>query len=142
MIEEVSAGGIVVFGNTILLLRKFNGDYVLPKGRVEAFESLNQAAIREVFEESGARVTIIKYLGKISYEFMRNSNDGQKIRKIVHWYLMKSRDMNCKPQKNEGFIAAHFVPFERALSMARYDDERRVIKKAIEEISYHGYHLT
>ena len=35
MIEEVSSGGVVIFGNTILLLKKFNGDWVLPKGRVE-----------------------------------------------------------------------------------------------------------
>jgi len=31
MIEELSAGGVVFFRNTILLLKKFNGDYVLPK---------------------------------------------------------------------------------------------------------------
>ena len=35
MREEVSAGGVVLFGNAILLLRKFNGDWVLPKGKVE-----------------------------------------------------------------------------------------------------------
>ena len=32
MLREVSSGGVVVFGNTILLLRKYNGDWVLPKG--------------------------------------------------------------------------------------------------------------
>ncbi|MCG8485127.1 MAG: NUDIX hydrolase, partial [Clostridia bacterium] len=35
MKREISAGGVVVFGNAILLLRKYNGDWVLPKGRVE-----------------------------------------------------------------------------------------------------------
>lgn len=34
MREEISAGGVVVLGNTILLLRKYNGDWVLPKGKV------------------------------------------------------------------------------------------------------------
>ena len=46
MFEEVSAGGVVVFGNTILLLRKFNGDWVLPKGRVEKDEDTRVTAIR------------------------------------------------------------------------------------------------
>jgi 8-oxo-dGTP pyrophosphatase MutT (NUDIX family) len=137
MLEEVSAGGIVVFGNSILLLRKFNGDYVLPKGRVEKNESINYAAVREVFEESGARVSVIKYLDKISYEFIRNSNKDLVIRKVVHWYLMKARDMNCKPQKNEGFVSAAFFPYERAIQIARYDDERRIIRKAVEELEYY-----
>ena len=35
MMIEVSSGGVVIFGNTILLLRKYNGDWVLPKGRLE-----------------------------------------------------------------------------------------------------------
>lgn len=39
MREEVSAGGVVLFGNAILLLRKFNGDWVLPKGKVEEGEN-------------------------------------------------------------------------------------------------------
>ena len=141
MIEEVSAGGIVVFGNSILLLKKFNGDYVLPKGRVEINETLNKAAVREVMEESGSKVMVIKYLDKITYEFIRNIGNGQRIRKIVHWYLMKARDMNCKPQKKEGFVAASFYPFDKAIRMARYEDERRIIIKAVKDIEYFQYDL-
>jgi 8-oxo-dGTP pyrophosphatase MutT (NUDIX family) len=141
MIEEVSAGGIVFFGNSILLLRKFNGDFVLPKGRVEKGETLIQAAVREVNEESGAKVSVIKYLDKISYEFIRNLNKKIKIRKTVHWYIMKARDMNCKPQKSEGFISAAYYPFHRAISLARYDDERRVISSAVEDIEFFQHKL-
>ena len=50
MREEVSAGGVVLFGNAILLLRKFNGDWVLPKGKVEEGENRQEAALREVLE--------------------------------------------------------------------------------------------
>ena len=50
MREEISAGGVVLFGNAILLLRKFNGDWVLPKGRIEAGEQKKEAALREVLE--------------------------------------------------------------------------------------------
>ena len=52
MREEISAGGVVLFGNAILLLRKFNGDWVLPKGRIEAGEQKKEAALREVLEET------------------------------------------------------------------------------------------
>jgi len=135
--EELSAGGVVFFRNTILLLKKFNGDYVLPKGRVEDGETLKTAAKREVMEESGSRVNVLQYLSKISYEFTRNSNyKSTKVRKIVHWYIMEARDMECHPQKNEGFIEAGFYPLETAVELARYDDERKVIIKAIKEIEY------
>ena len=61
MREEISAGGVVLFGNAILLLRKFNGDWVLPKGRVEEGEQRKDAALREVLEETGVKAEILKY---------------------------------------------------------------------------------
>ncbi|MDF2676713.1 MAG: hydrolase [Bacillota bacterium] len=138
--DEVSAGGIVFFKNNILMLRKFNGDWVLPKGRVEQDETIKDAAIREVYEESKAKVNVIKYLGKIYYEFNRTSyKEKIKVNKEVYWYLMMARNMNCTAQKNEGFKEAKFLPFERSLKIARYDDERKIIKKAIDDIKFHCY---
>lgn len=140
MIEEVSAGGIVFFKNSILMLRKFNGDWVLPKGRVEENESLKETALREVYEETRAKVTPIKYLGKINYEFNRICYmDRVHINKEVHWYLMMAKNMNCIAQKKEGFVEARFLPFESSLIIARYDDERKIIKKAVEDIKFHCY---
>ena len=72
MMEEISAGGLIVFENTILLLKKFNGDWVLPKGRVEKGETIKQAALREVLEESGVKAEILKYIGMANYKY-RNS---------------------------------------------------------------------
>lgn len=140
MIEEVSAGGIVFFRNNILMLRKFNGDWVLPKGRVEAGETIMEAAVREVFEESRVKVSVIKYLGKINYEFRRTClKDRVSINKEVYWYLMMSRNMNCTAQKNEGFREAQYLTFERAVKAARYDDERHIIQDAVEDIKFHNY---
>lgn len=140
MVDEISAGGIVFFKNSILMLRKFNGDWVLPKGRVEENESLKETALREVYEETKAKVTPIKYLGKINYEFSRTCYlDKIHIRKEVHWYLMVAKNMSCNAQKNEGFAEAKFLPFERSMIIARYDDERKIIKKAVEEIKFHCY---
>ena len=42
---------------------------------------------------------------------------------------MMARNMNCTAQKNEGFVEAKFLPFERSLIIARYDDERKIILK-------------
>ncbi len=101
MLREVSSGGVVVFGNTILLLRKYNGDWVLPKGRVEKGEKLHTAALREVLEESGVKGEIIQYIGKVNYKY-KNLKEDEIVSKTVHWYLMTSHNMNCVPQKEKG----------------------------------------
>src|SRR5699024_10256642 len=104
----ISSGGVVVFGNAILLLRKFNGNWVLPKGRLEKGESIKSAALREVYEESGVKGEIVKYLGNINYSY-KNIKRNEIVVKTVHWYLMKANNMASKPQKQEGFADAVFV---------------------------------
>lgn len=131
MIEEVSSGGIVVFGNTILLLKKFNGDWVLPKGRVEQGEKLREAALREVLEESGVKAEIIDYIGNVTYEY-RNLKRQDTVSKTVHWYLMKASNMDCTPLKKEGFIEAVYVHMNKVLKIVRYEDEAKMIRKGIE----------
>ncbi len=130
MKKEVSAGGIVLVGNAILMLKKYNGDWVLPKGRTKAGETLEHTAIREVNEETGVRGTILFYLGNIQYLLHSGRVRKEKTRKTVHWYLMQAKDMKCVPLKQEGFVEAKYIPLERALEIARYDDERKIIRKA------------
>ncbi len=60
---EKSAGGVVIYDNAIILLRKYNGDWVLPKGRIEKDEKIKEAALREVKEETVTQAEVIKYLG-------------------------------------------------------------------------------
>jgi len=131
--QEISAGGVVIFGNTILLLKKYNGDWVLPKGKVESYETLEQTAVREVFEESSVKVNIVKYLGEINYTYKNCWDDNSVVNKTVHWFLMHSKSIDCIPLKEEGFIEAKFIHIDRAVDMAKYDDEKEIIIKAIVE---------
>ena len=81
MIEATSCGGVVIFRGKILLLYKnFKNKYegwVLPKGTVEAGEEYKDTALREVLEESGARASIIKYIGKSVYLQCAGGYGGQ-----------------------------------------------------------------
>ena len=104
MREEVSAGGVVLFGNAVLLLRKFNGDWVLPKGKVEEGENKQEAALREVLEETGVKADILKYLGEIHYTFKENWDKNRAVHKTVFWYLMKARSMDTIPQKKKDLL--------------------------------------
>ena len=139
MREEISSGGVIVFGNAILLLKKHNGDWVLPKGKVEPGEKKDEAALREVFEESGLKAEIIKYLGEIHYTYKENWDENKRVHKTVYWYLMHSRSMDTVPQREEGFIEAKFIHIDRVLEMAKYDDEKEIIKVALDEINKKSY---
>ncbi|MCF6461745.1 NUDIX hydrolase [Clostridium sp. Cult3] len=130
MIEEVSAGGIVVFGNTLLLLKKFNGDWVLPKGRVEKDEDIRETALREVLEESGVKGEILRYIGMVHYTY-KNLKGDETVYKTVHWYLMKTNSMESVPQKKEGFVEATFIHIDKATDLVKYEDERKIINKAL-----------
>lgn len=131
---EVSSGGVVVFGNTILLLKKYNGDWVLPKGRLEKGENIKSAALREVLEETGVKGEIISYIGSIHYNY-ENLKQKEIVSKTVHWYLMKSGSMDCTPQRKEGFVDAMYVHVDKAKNLLRYTDERKIISKGIELMS-------
>ncbi|HMM70225.1 MAG TPA: NUDIX hydrolase [Gudongella oleilytica] len=128
---EVSSGGVVVFGNTILLLKKYNGDWVLPKGRLEKGETFKTAALREVLEESGVKGEVIEYIGEVNYKY-KNLREDEVVYKMVHWYLMRTGSMDCVPQRKEGFVDARFVHMDKAKDLVRYSDERKVILKGIE----------
>ncbi|NLL82178.1 MAG: NUDIX hydrolase [Tissierellia bacterium] len=128
---EVSSGGVVVFGNAVLLLKKYNGDWVLPKGRLEKNEDIKSAALREVFEETGVKAEILNYIGSVQYDY-KNFKEDEIVRKTVHWYLMKSNSMECTPLRKEGFIDAVYVHIDKARDLLRYSDERKVIIKGIE----------
>ncbi len=133
MLTEISSGGVVIFGNAILLLRKYNGDWVLPKGRVEEGEELQDAALREVFEESGIRGEIITYIDKVHYKY-NSLKEDEIVFKTVHWYLMTTNNMHCVPQKREGFIDAKFVHMDKAKSIVRYEDEKKIIYRVLDII--------
>jgi 8-oxo-dGTP pyrophosphatase MutT (NUDIX family) len=129
--NEVSSGGIVFFGNSILLLKKYNGDWVLPKGRIEHGETKEAAALREVYEEAGVKGEIVTYIGQAQYEF-RNLRHNEQVYKTVHWFLMKTNNTRCQPQREEGFIGASFVHINKAVKIVKYEDELKIIKKSIE----------
>lgn len=128
---EISAGGVVIFGNAVLLLKKYNGDYVLPKGKVESGETLEETAMREVLEEAKVRARPLEYIDKIEYSYHSSWSKDQRVFKTVHWYLMESKSIDCVPQKEEGFIEAIFVHEDKAVDMARYRDEKNIIERGL-----------
>jgi len=87
MNKVTSAGGFVVEGENVLLIKLDSGLYSLPKGHVEQGESFEQTALREVAEETGVKAQIIRYLG--DYTRLSDENDGSIVIKTIKIYLLK-----------------------------------------------------
>ena len=125
---EVSAGGVVIHNGNFLLLKKFSNEWVLPKGRLEDNETKEVAAVREVQEESGILGKIVKYLGFVKYDYQHN--DGEKVKKTVHYFYMEPEDLSLNPQREEGFVEAIFLPYDKAIKLEKHDAERNMLKSA------------
>lgn len=134
MRKEESAGGVVFIGNTVLMLQKMNGDWVLPKGKIEAGETMQTASLREVYEETHVKAKLLNYIGEIHYTYRNFWSKNEVVDKKVHWYLMKSDTLKCSPQKEEGFKNAKFVLIDEVVELAKYEDEKSILIKALKMI--------
>lgn len=106
-----AAGGLVLNDkNDILLIQRFNR-WDFPKGKVEANESVEEAAIREVIEETGVQeVMITKELPKAFHIY---DYADKWILKETCWYLMHSNYTGMlQPQLEEEIIAAKWIPLD------------------------------
>ena len=134
MIEATSCGGVVLFRGKILLLYKnFKNKYegwVLPKGTVESGEEFKDTALREVFEETGVRASIVKYVGSSDYTF--NVPDDT-VEKEVHWYLMMAESYYSKPQREENFVDSGYYKFHEAYHLLKFANEKQILEKAYYE---------
>ena len=134
MIEATSCGCVVLFRGKILLLYKnFKNKYegwVLPKGTVESGEEFKDTALREVFEETGVRASIVKYVGSSDYTF--NVPDDT-VEKEVHWYLMMAESYYSKPQREEYFVDSGYYKFHEAYHLLKFANEKQILEKAYYE---------
>lgn len=131
--EKISAGGVVLRGNEVLTLYvPDHEEIVFPKGTIENNESSEEAAIREVQEETGYHVEILSPLDNHSYEF---EEDGRHIRKTVHYYLMKLVDENEVPEpqfeSHENFENKWIITND-AMDLLTHEANKALLKRAVE----------
>ena len=130
----ISAGGIVV--------RSFDGiphlvagrrrrlrdgvSWTLPKGTPNPHETLEDAALREVAEETGLEVRLLAPLEAIEYSFVQG---GARIHKTVHYWLMEPVGGDLERHDHE-FDEVRWVPLVEAPALLTFETERALVARA------------
>ncbi|UKS29566.1 NUDIX domain-containing protein [Paenibacillus sp. HWE-109] len=116
---ERAAGGLVLrkvrIGYQVLLIEDRYGHVCFPKGHLESGESWEDAAVREIFEETGIKSSILSPLGDIEYPIKRK---GITVRKQVRLFVLEAIDEQAEPvhQANE-IESAQYFAWEDALRL-------------------------
>ncbi|HEX3651088.1 MAG TPA: NUDIX hydrolase [Pseudonocardiaceae bacterium] len=132
-VEETSAGGLVVDGehaNAALigrLDRRGTLLWSLPKGHIERGETPEQAAEREVREETGIHGSVLRELGTIDYWFVVES---RRVHKTVHHFLLTAVGGELSDEDLEVTEVA-WVPLTELDRRLAYADERRLVRRAL-----------
>jgi 8-oxo-dGTP pyrophosphatase MutT (NUDIX family) len=130
--REFSAGGVVlrsVGGRTeVAVVSPRRGVLALPKGHPEDGETLEQAATREVLEETGLTAEPVERLGQVQYWY---SLSGERVLKGVTFFLFDYLSGDVTDHDDEVESAA-WILLDDAPRRLSYRGEREMAAKALE----------
>jgi len=162
MVREISAGGVVVrkkdevwwmaaieppaapveaSGPPKRTRSKAKTVLCLPKGLVDEGEKALDAALREVREETGITATPIVKLADIKYVYVRSWGDGERVFKIVSFYLLRhesGRIDNITEAMRIEVACAKWVRLEDAPKLLSYRGEKQMARKALDYLRSHA----
>lgn len=129
--EIVAAGGIVYneFNEVLFIYRR--GFWDLPKGKLDPGETLEQAAIREVEEETGIKgLTLHTHVGNTYHIFRTQKNSNYYLKK-TYWYRMSTQKQAIKVQKEEDIDEAVWLAVPTFLKECKpiYNNIQDILKK-------------
>jgi 8-oxo-dGTP pyrophosphatase MutT (NUDIX family) len=133
------AAGCVVYrhdpAGTPLLLLIYDkyGRWTIPKGHLEADETDQEAALREVLEETGVAGELGALVARIVYPV--RSKRGLERTKQVSFFLLRADSFDTHPQAEEGISAAEWFMPDVALARIDYPQVRDVLARALAMLS-------
>ena len=135
MIREFSSGGLVIRnlrGRPHLAVVRVRDEILaLPKGHPEPGESSQDAALREVREETGLEATPVEKLGDIRYWYAR---DGDRVLKVVSFFLFRYRAGRLADHDHE-VEEALWIPLDEAPRRLAYRGEKEMAATALSRLA-------
>jgi len=131
--SEFSAGGVVVRGGEVITIvpvkRAGDGRRVLglPKGHPDGDETAEQAATREVAEETGVVASLVEELGDVEYDYERG---GRRIHKVVRFFLFDYRSGDLADHDHE-IEEARWMALTEAARELTFPGEREIVSRAL-----------
>jgi 8-oxo-dGTP diphosphatase len=120
--EVLAAGGLVLRdGEVAVVHRPRYDDWSLPKGKLDKGEDFEQAALREVWEETGLRCRIESTLGDTNY------HDRKDRPKLVRYFHMRPESGEFAP--NDEVDELRWLPLDEAQELLTYDFDRELVGK-------------
>ncbi len=131
MKREFSAGGIVFNskGQVLVTRHSQNKHWSFPKGLIDPGQTTEEAALREVKEEGGVEAEIV---GKVGYSKYVYTFTGEKIFKVVTYFLMKYLSGDPKDHDFEVEEAGWYEP-EAALKQLTFSQDKNLLRVALEK---------
>jgi len=123
------AGGVVFYGDKVLLLKNEKAEWVLPKGVIRPGAVAQDTAVYRVQFEAGVEAEIIDTAGQTSYEFFSVSRQRPVCNRIT-WYLMKSEVDEAEVNTGEGFTSGGFFQVDEAIEMITYSQDKSLVALA------------
>jgi 8-oxo-dGTP diphosphatase len=115
-----AAGGVVVRDGRVLLVHRDRyDDWSLPKGKLEPGETWEEAALREIEEETGVRATLGAYLGETRYEVAEGP-------KTVRWWAMTTTD---EAGTSDEVDAVRWATPDEASALLTYARDRELLSR-------------
>jgi 8-oxo-dGTP pyrophosphatase MutT (NUDIX family) len=136
VIREFSAGGLVVRNmrgrpHLATVLVKEGSVHALPKGNLEPGEKSIDAAVREVREETGLTADVVEKLGDVKYWYVRKWSDGERVFKVVSFFLLRYRSGSLRDYQRSEVDGAEWIPLEDAPKLLAYRGEKEMAERAL-----------
>ena len=120
-------------GIEIVLVRRHAANLVaLPKGKLDPGETLEQAAVREVCEETGLESRVVDELGTVTYAYL--DSRGERVDKVVHFYLMVATGGDLSLHDHE-FDDAGWYHIAEAQRILTHQNQMHLLHRAAELIA-------